>query len=372
VAVAALAIASPASSLDLVGVTVTAPTVTVPTVTVKTPPVTVTTPSVPVKTPTVTVKTPTIPVKTPTVPIKTPTVTVKTTAPAPSTAISTKTPSVAVGTSTGSVSVSGASVATGTTSSSSGRSTSPTQSSSTGKAVAGQGMTSAGGGSGALGGGSLGTAPGPLSAYAGIGYGQLPASEGHPGRRARARIARRERMLKAEVARFQGCLGVLPTPQRELLELRTGLRASRPLGPRAVATRLHLGQARFARLETQAVRELRAAASTHGCSRIGEFVAGVASFIGAGFGGGQLGATGGVKAVSYSAPAPKPAGVRSSTIAGLLGAGISTVASDVLLGLLLLMAGGVAVTVILADAAGLGPRHEQWRRRVLNSIRWMR
>ncbi|MEA2335694.1 MAG: hypothetical protein QOG40_2184 [Solirubrobacteraceae bacterium] len=372
VAVAALAIASPASSLDLVGVTVTAPTVTVPTVTVKTPPVTVTTPSVPVKTPTVTVKTPTIPVKTPTVPIKTPTVTVKTTATAPSTAISTKTPSVAVGTSTGSVSVSGASVATGTTSSSSGRSTSPTQSSSTGKAVAGQGMTSAGGGSGALGGGSLGTAPGPLSAYAGIGYGQLPASEGHPGRRARARIARRERMLKAEVARFQGCLGVLPTAQRELLELRTGLRASRPLGPRAVATRLHLGQARFARLETQAVRELRAAASTHGCSRIGEFVAGVASFIGAGFGGGQLGATGGVKAVSYSAPAPKPAGVRSSTIAGLLGAGISTVASDVLLGLLLLMAGGVAVTVILADAAGLGPRHEQWRRRVLNSIRWMR
>jgi hypothetical protein len=277
-----------------------------------------------------------------------------------------------VGTSTGSVSVSGASVATGTTSSSSGRSTSPAQSSSTGKAVAGPGMTSAGGGSGALGGGSLGTAPGPLSAYAGIGYGQLPASEGHPGRRARARIARRERMLKAEVARFQGCLGVLPAPQRELLELRTGLRASRPLGPRAVATRLHLGQARFARLETQAVRELRAAGSTHGCSRIGEFVAGVASFIGAGFGGGQLGATGGVKAVSYSAPAPKPAGVRSSTIAGLLGAGISTVASDVLLGLLLLMAGGVAVTVILADAAGLGPRHEQWRRRVLNSIRWMR
>jgi hypothetical protein len=179
-------------------------------------------------------------------------------------------------------------------------------------------------------------------------------------------------MLKAEVARYQGCLGVLPAVQRELLELRTGFGAPRPLGPRAAASRLHLAPARFAHLETQAVSELRAAASTHGCSRMSEVVARVASFIAAGFGGGQLSATGGVKAVSYNAPAPRPAGIRSSTIAGLLGAGISTVADDVLLGLLLLMAGGVAVTMILADAAGLGPRHEQWRARVVNRIRWMR
>jgi hypothetical protein len=185
-------------------------------------------------------------------------------------------------------------------------------------------------------------------------------------------MARRERMLKAQVARFQGCLGDLPATQRELLELRTGLGMPRPLGPRAAASRLHLGPARFARLERQAVRELSDAASAHGCSRMGEVVARVAAFIGAGFGGGQAGATGGVKAVSYSAPAPKPAGIRSSTIAGLLGAGISTVADDVLLGLLLLMAGCVVVTVILADAAGLGPRHEQWRQRILNRIRWMR
>ena len=30
----------------------------------------------------------------------------------------------------------------------------------------------------------------------------------------------------------------------------------------------------------------------------------------------------------------------------------------------------VAMQAVLADAAGQGPRHEQWRQRVVNRIRW--
>jgi hypothetical protein len=179
-------------------------------------------------------------------------------------------------------------------------------------------------------------------------------------------------MLKAKVARLQGCLSALPTIQRELLELRTGLGIPRALSPRAAAWRLHLGSKRFARLERQAVRELSDAASTHGCSQMSETVTSIAAFIGAGFGNGPGGATGGVKAVSYSAPATKPAGSRSSTIGSILGADIPPVASDVIMLLLLLMAAGLAVSVVLADAAGQGPRHEQWRQRVVNRFRSLR
>lgn len=181
-------------------------------------------------------------------------------------------------------------------------------------------------------------------------------------------------MLKAKVARFQGCLNDLPGTQRELLELRTGLGAPTALSPRAVASRLHLGRARFAHLERQAVRELSDAASTHACGQMSEVVARVASFIGAGFGGGQPTATGGVKAVSYSAAPPaKAVGTRSSTMLGrLLGADIPAVASDVILVLLLTIGTGALVLVVMADAAGLGPRHEQWRQRVINRVRWFR
>jgi hypothetical protein len=100
-------------------------------------------------------------------------------------------------------------------------------------------------------------------------------------------------------------------------------------------------------------------------------VARAASFVAAGFGGQQGGAVAGVKPVSFAAPA-RPAGTRPSTSDGLLGTGISDVASGLLIGLLLLGAGGVAVALILADAAGQGPRHEQWRLRVGNRIRRLR
>ena len=373
VAATALALASSASSLTLPTVTVTPPTVTV-----KTPAITVTTPPLPVKTPTVPVKTPTLPVKTPTVPVKAPTVPVK----AP--AVPVKTPTISAKT-PGQVPTGGQNLAKtsvkrpircvrGSTRFAEARSR-RRQQSSTGNSVAGQRSTSTGGGgSAASRGGS--TAPAPLGEYRSIGggYRQLPVSEGRRGRRARARIARRERMLKAKVARFRGCLSDLPGTQRELLELRTGLGTPRALSPRAVASRLHVGPARFARLERQAVRELSDAASTHACGRMSEVVARVASFIGAGFGGAQPTATGGVKAVSYSAAPPaKGVGTRSSTMLGrLLGADIPAVASDLILVLLLTMGAGAIVLAVMADAVGQGPRHEQWRQRVIGRVRWFR
>ena len=244
-----------------------------------------------------------------------------------------------------------------------------------GSAGAGLGSTSTGArGTGASGGEGVGAAPALLGPYRVTvgGYGQLPVSEGRRGSHTRARIARRERKLKAEVARFQGCLSDLPATQRELLELRTGLGGSRALSPRTAASRLHLAPARFTRLERQAVRELSDAASLHACSRMSEGVARVASFIGAGFGNGQGSATGGVEAVSYSSPAPKPLGTRRSTIGAILGADIPAVASDLILVLLLLTVAGLTIGLVLADAAGQGPRHEQWRQRVANRIRSLR
>ncbi|HEY2593450.1 MAG TPA: hypothetical protein VGK33_06095 [Chloroflexota bacterium] len=244
--------------------------------------------------------------------------------------------------------------------------------------MAGQGSTSTGArGTGAIGGEGESASPpmAPFSAYRGTGggYGRLPAPEAGARPQARARIARRERALKAKVARFEGCLRDLPDTQRELLELRTGLTGSRPLAPRAVASRLRLGPAGFARLEKQAVRELTDAANTHGCSQMSEVVARVASFVGAGFGGGHASAAmGGVKGVSYNAAPAKPPAASSSTIGAVLGADIPAVASDAILILLALMAGALAVAAVLADAAGQGPRHAQWRRRVAERIRSLR
>jgi hypothetical protein len=388
-------IAAPASSLSLPGITVTTPTpplpVKTPTVPVKTPTLPVKTPPIRIEVPPVTVKTPTPPVKVPTLPVKAPTTPVP--SPAPSGLTSTKTPTVnaktptisarapSVGASSPSVSVKGPSVGVGG-STGSARGAAGSEQQSAGAAPAGgQGSPStgatAGGGAGAEGAGpGASSVPAPLGAYGVTGgdYGQLPVVEGRHGPRALARIARRERALKEKVARFQGCLGDLPATQRELLELRTGLGASRPLAARVVASRLHVAPKRFALLERRAVRELSDAASTHACSQTSELVARVASFLGAGFGGAQPAATGGVEAVSYSLALPaKALGDRSSTMVGrILGADIPPVASDLILVLLLTMGTGVLVVAVLADGAGLGPRHQQWRRRVMNRNRWLR
>jgi hypothetical protein len=394
VGVAALLGSPSASSLSLPSVSITGPSVTVttppvsvkaPTVTVKAPPVPIKPPPIPVKAPPVKIKIPPVPIKVPPPPIKAPTVPAKTPSlpvqPPQGKTVSAKAPGVSskaphtVGASTPSVSIKGPSVATQHTSSSSGHATAGARPSSAGPAAPAQGSMSTGAaGSGASGAEGARAAPAPLSSYGRTvgGYGRLPATEGRPGPHARARIAQRERALKAKVARFQGCLPELPETQRELLELRTGLGVTRPLGPRAAAARLDIAFPRFSVLERRAVRELGAAARAHGCRQLGEVVAGVESFIATGFGKGRAIPTGGVEAVTYSAAPTKPAGRRSSAFAGLLGNDIPGVAGQLLLVLALLMGAGLLVGVVLADAAGKGPRHEQWRQRVAQRIRSLR
>jgi hypothetical protein len=211
----------------------------------------------------------------------------------------------------------------------------------------------------------------PLGAYGspGGGFGELPPIEGAPGKRARARIASRERLLKAKVARFQGCLVALPASNRRVLELRTGYGEARPLSPRATAARLHLGAGQLAHQEKQAVHELSDAAATHGCARTGEVVEAAISLIGAGLGGHP--GIGQAKVASFKASRP-PASTPGSTLVGrVLGVDIPRVANDLILLLLLAILGGTVV-LLVADAAGMGPRHEQWRRRVVNRVRAMR
>lgn len=355
-----------------------------PTVPVQAPPPPVKTPTVPVpvKTPTVPVKTPTVPAKTPTVPVRTPTPPVKTTAKtppppvkAPSVSIKTpqvsaKAPSVDVSTPAGSVrtttghaKVPSVIAETGKGGSASTTSGAP-RAASTGSAPPASGSSPT----------PSGTAPGgssPLGTYGtpGAGYGELPAPEGSLGHRARARIARRERQLKATVEHFRGCLAALPAGNRELLELRTGYGAAHPLSPRATADFLHVDAARIARQERQAVRELTAAAGTHSCGRTSELVNAAMSYVGTGLGGGHGTARGGIEAVRYESAPPKHRASSSSTLGRVLGADIPPVASDVILVLLLLMALGLVMVLLIADAAGQGPRHEQWRQRVINRVR---
>lgn len=185
-------------------------------------------------------------------------------------------------------------------------------------------------------------------------------------------MARRERLLKATVERFKGCLAALPASNRELLELRTGYGASHPLSQRAAAALLHVDAAQIARRERQAVRELTDAAGTHTCGRTSELVNAAMSYIGTGFGGRHGTAVGGVEGVRYESVPPRPKPPNSSTLGRILGADIPPVASDVILVLLLLGGLGMAVTLAIADAAGQGPRHELWRQRVINRLRSLR
>jgi hypothetical protein len=364
-------------------VTVKVPPVTVktPPVTVKTPPVTIKTPTVPVQAPPVTtppapVKAPTTPVKVPTVPAKAPTVkaptvsTGSTKAPnvtvgAPS--VSAKAPGVSVkgGGASGSVSGGGVNApgvsvavhpASGSTPSTPGR-----------LGVEQRAGTSSPGAPLAAAAAPDATAA-PLGGYGslGTGYGRIPASEGRQGSKARARIASRERKLKATVARERACLSSLPEQQQQLLVLRSGLEQAEPLSPRATAARLHLRSARFARLEAQALREL-GDASAHGCRQTGTEVAKIMAFLGSSFGGPQ--ARGAVEAARYEAGPgllPPPA---SSGDTGLLGTKLSPVASDAILALAALLVLALATIAIVADATGNGPRHAQWRRHVRNRVR---
>jgi hypothetical protein len=403
--------ASPASSFSLPIETPTVPVET-PTVPVKTPTVPVKTPTVPVKTPTVPVKTPTVPVKTPTVPVKTPTVPVKvptvpvkvptvpvkvptvpvkvptvpvkvptvpvktptvkvpstpvktpttpgkapgtpvktTTAKAPGVSVST--PSIAgrgaeVGVSSSGVSVKGSASGKALTSGSARGGASASASS--GPAGAGQGTAP----SGTAGTGSSGGYAGP-----GAGYGELPSFEGVRDGTARARIARRERRLKATVARFGGCLSALPDTQRRVLELRTGFGPTKALSRRAAAARLHIAGARLVALEKQALGELSSAASSHDCGRTSQIVAGAMSLIAAGLGGGDGAgaARGGVEGVRYEKAPSSGAGAAKASVSSkpLFGVGLPGV--DLLLLLLIpLFLIGLTILELVVTGTRRGP-----------------
>jgi len=379
VPVEAPAVTAPTVKVEVPPVTVKAPPITVetPPVTVKTPPVKA--PTVPVKTPTVPVKTPTVPVNAPTVPAKTPTVPAK----APVSTGSSKAPTVAMRTPNVSATAPGVSVktpgASGSVSSGSAKGVGvavPAQSGSSTRSVP-PGTTETGTvrSSAGLGSVSSGAAPAPsaepLASYGlGAGYGQAPTNEGALGPKSLAHIAKRERNLKALVARARECLSSLPERQQRLLELRSGLGRSEPLNPAATAVRLHVGPTRFAQLERRALRELRRA-SAGGCGEATTAAAAsVMAFVGSSFGNAE--ARGGVKAVRYEASPMLPLPPLGTSEKGLLGTKLSSAASDAILAFVLLLIAGVAMTAVVADASGNGPRHAQWRRRMRNRIRTWR
>ncbi len=392
-AAAIAAAAAPAASFGLPLETPSAPvvappgrapsvTVELPPTPVKAPPVTVPQPPPKVKAPTVPVSMPPSPVKAPSVtppPVKAPTVPVQ--APhikAPGEAATA--PSVTVGVPSVSATAPGVSVKASSGSAGaqpgSGRAPRvsvaiPRASGATPSARGGlaEELASTASGAPELGGAlPLGPVGAPLGGYdgPGAGYGRVPAVERKPSTRARARIAARERALKAAVARGLACLGSLPERQRQLLVLRSGLGRSRPLGPGATAARLHLGAARFAQLEEQALRELDDS-TARGCRQTRAAVAAVMTFRASSFGAPQ--ARAGVEAARYEA-APSPALPRaSSSEKGLLGDGLSPAANEATLTLVLLLTFALVTSAVVVDAAGSGPRHPRWRRRMRNRIR---
>ncbi|MFI4990235.1 MAG: hypothetical protein ACHQHO_04900 [Solirubrobacterales bacterium] len=127
-----------------------------------------------------------------------------------------------------------------------------------------------------------------------------------------------------------------------------------------------------ARLGTHAVHELHHEASMLCCNRAGDAVDGFMLPLDATFDGAGAHAAGGVEAVSYVSLPIGRIPLSPSTLGVLFAAGAPPVASDVILVLALLGGLGMAVTLLIADAAGQGPRHELWRRRVVNRLRSLR
>jgi hypothetical protein len=364
---------SPAASLGLPSLSVE-----VPAVSVKTPAVTVTTPSVSVKTPTGTTpapaKTPAGPVKTPPVLPKTPTVPVKTT-PAKTPAVKVNAPSVSVPAPT--VSVPAPSTP------SLGKVTAPAAGATTTSGpVAGKlAGTKAGsspdaatttGASSPAPGGQEGQATPPTAASE---YGAGPTVDslmGETGARrspgARARIAA-DRTLAETVARLQGCLSELPESHRRALMLRSGVGSPHVLGPRATAARLHLGAARFARVERQALAELREAARTRSCGQMSGIVAAVVAFLAPGGGDGSAG-TGGVEAARYSfSPPSRHEITQAGSSRGSLLGDISPMASGGIVVLLLVLVAAVAAGIVVTHGSGNSPPWRRWRRRVADGLR---
>lgn len=100
------------------------------------------------------------------------------------------------------------------------------------------------------------------------------------------------------------------------------------------------------------------------------------AFIGAGFGSGggaPAGSPGEFKTVSFdTSSGPRLAAAGPTLVGRVLGADVPPVASDLVVVLLLVMLTGAVVVLVVADAAGQGPRHEQWRTRMVNRLRALR
>jgi hypothetical protein len=181
-----------------------------------------------------------------------------------------------------------------------------------------------------------------------------------------------DRSLAATVSRLRGCLAALPERSRRALMLRAGVGSPQALDPRATAARLHLGAARFARVERRALGELRNAARSRACgqtSQTSEITEAVA-FAGPSAGQGGFGATGGVEAARYIFAPPsrheiKPA---ESSSGSLLGE-ISPTASDAIVVLLLVIGAAIAAGMLVIHGSGHSPPWRRWRRRFADGLR---
>jgi hypothetical protein len=74
---------------------------------------------------------------------------------------------------------------------------------------------------------------------------------------------------------------------------------------------------------------------------------------------------------SFRASRPLASTHAPTLVGRVLGVDVPPVASDLIIVLLLGTLLGGAVVLLFADAAGKGPRHEEWRRRVINRLRAM-
>jgi hypothetical protein len=350
--------ASPAASLELPEISVE-----VPAVSVKTPAGTVTTPSVSktpaAATPTAPAKASPVPAKTTpakTTPVKVPAVKVDAPSISGVPAPATSTPALGkVATPIGGVT---------TTSSTSVAATPPGRTASSSTEAAGTG-----GAPGAAS-GSQGSPVNGVSGYGAAPGAELPVGE-RGARRSpaeRTRIAA-DKSLTATVARLQGCLSELPEPHRRALMLRSGVGSSQALSPSATAARLHLAAARLARVERQALGELRKAARTRSCGQVSEITTAVAAFVGSSARGGEPGASGGVEAARYSFSPPARHAIKPAPSGESLLGDISPTASSAIVVLLLVVAAVIAAGIVVTRGSGNSPPWRRWRRRVASGLR---
>jgi hypothetical protein len=151
--------------------------------------------------------------------------------------------------------------------------------------------------------------------------------------------------------------------------LRSGVGSPQALSPSATAARLHLGAARLARVERQALGELRQAARTRSCGQVSEIATAVVAFIGQGAGSGGPGAAGGVEAASYNFSPPARHAIKPVTSSGSLLGDISPMASGGIVVLLLVLLAAIAAGIVVTHGSGNSPPWRRWRRRVADGLR---